>query len=988
MDRARDVTLWLTTLLAIGVTVSARAQSATGTIDGQVVDQSGAVLRGVVITLHQPATGAERTVLSDSTGGFRIPLLPAGVYDLTATLAGFDPTRETGIRLMIGHIVTRRIALRVAGVTQTVNVAGGRALLERSRTHAGATVDETAVQQLPVNGRNFLDFALLTAGVTRDVRAGDLSFAGQRGTLNSLVVDGADNNNTFAGQTIGRTGAGRAPYQFSQDAVQEFQIHANAYAAEYGRAAGGVINVVTKSGTNRWHGSLFEFYRDKALNATNTMSKRDGLPKSPYHYHQFGGTLGGPLRPNRDFFFFNYDGQRNTQPNDVVLSVPSNTPSDPLTLAGIEMLEARAQSWTRRLDQDVFLIKTNHELAVGRLVVRYNHQDFTGVGFETGGFNHSVEHSGDSLVNTRTLNASWSSVSRRNLANELRVQYARDDATGTANSDAPEAVILQGGTPVLFIGRNNFSPRATTIDRVQVADTLVWMRGAHAVKAGVDLQFDRIENFFPGFFSGQYVFQSIASYARGRPDGPGEQYRQSFAGVDTTGPYTRPDVRDYSMFVQDEWQLSPELTLNLGLRYDLMQIAAPPVRNPDAQLAAAGIDTSRLDADVNNWGPRLGAAWSPGTRRFVVRGGAGLFYGRTPAIMPTTAHSQNGVNVVALTFTGSAVPTYPQQFSQPPAAGAAVRPNIYYVDQDFANPRTTQANAAVEWELERHTTLALTALFVEGRQLPRSIDRNLGSLGQRTFTIAGTSDTVSYPFFAAADRPFHNFTRVIALESNAVSRYTGVTVDLHRRFDGSAQWRVAYTLGKVVDTLPDATAVAPGVDDAKFASNPLDFEVDRAAGQNDQPHRLVVSGLVTTNRATSGRPGLSGALARGWWFSGILTAQSGLPYSARVGAVDLNGDGNNRNDLAPGTRRSAFRLPPIVTMDVRVARTLPVKGRAQAQIIWEAFNLFNRANINGVEQNYYTVSFPTLTLMPNAAFGRPQSSAGERIMQLAAKITF
>jgi hypothetical protein len=546
MYRVRHVTLWLITLVALGTPASARAQSATGTIEGQVIDQSGAVLPGVSIAILQPATGLERSVVSDAHGTFRASLLPVGVYELTATLEGFQSQHATDLGLNLGQIITLRFELPVAGITQAVTVAGARSLLERSRTHASATVDATAVQHLPINGRNFLDFALLTAGVTRDVRAGDLSFAGQRGTLNSLIIDGADNNNTFAGQTLGRTGSGRAPYQFSQDAVQEFQINSNAYAAEYGRAAGGIINVVTKSGTNTRHGSLFEFYRDKALNATNTINKQNRRPKSPYHYHQFGGTLGGPLRANRDFFFFNYDGQRNTQPNDVFLSMPSGTPSDPLTLAGIEMLESRAQSWTRKLDQDVFLIKTDHELAAGsRLTVRYNHQDFTGARFEAGGFNHSFEHSGDSRVETRTLNASWSSVSRRNLANELRAQYARDDATGTANSDAPEAVILQRGTPVLFIGRNNFSPRSTTIDRVQVADTLIWTRGAHMAKAGVDLQFDRIENFFPGFFGGQYVFQSIASFARGRPDGLGEQYQQSFAGPGTTGPYTRPDVREY-----------------------------------------------------------------------------------------------------------------------------------------------------------------------------------------------------------------------------------------------------------------------------------------------------------------------------------------------------------------------------------------------------------------------------------------------------------
>ncbi len=202
-------------------------------------------------------------------------------------------------------------------------------VIETNKSQVSSTISETSVQNLPVNGRNFIDFALLTPGVTKDVRSGDISFAGQRGTLNSLVVDGADNNNTFFGQSLGRTGSGRAPYQFSQDAVQEFQVNSNAYSAEYGRAGGAVINVVTKSGTNAFHGSAFEFLRDKKLNANDAINVLRNLPKSPYHFDQFGGTIGGPLRRDKDFFFFNYDGQRNTTPNTVFLNVPANAPTDP-----------------------------------------------------------------------------------------------------------------------------------------------------------------------------------------------------------------------------------------------------------------------------------------------------------------------------------------------------------------------------------------------------------------------------------------------------------------------------------------------------------------------------------------------------------------------------------------------------------------------------------------------------------------------------------
>ncbi len=974
-------------LAVCALTAPARAQSATGSIEGTIVDQTGALMPGVTVTATQPATGASRTVVTDANGIFRIPLLPVGVYDLSAELAGFSSRKFPEITLTIGQTVTLNVQMAISGVAETVNVPGGTPIIETSRTQVSSTITEASVQNLPVNGRNFIDFALLTPGVTRDVRTGDISFAGQRGTLNSLVVDGADNNNTFFGQTLGRTGSARAPYQFSQDAVKEFQVNSNSFSAEFGRAGGAVINVVTKSGTNDLRGSVFEFYRDKALNANNAINELNNRPKSPYHYNQFGGTLGGPIRRNRDFFFFNYDGQRNTQPNVVFLNLPANTPQTPATAAGIARLLPLADSWTRGLDQDVFLIKTDHEINDrNRLTLRYNHQNFTGEGFEAGGNQNAFEHTGASLVKTRTFNASWTSVVGLTFFNELRFQVARDNEPGLANSENPEAVVQEAGTTVLTIGRNNFSPRETTIKRLQIADTTTWLRGQHKLKAGFDFQFDNIYNFFPGFFSGSYTFRSLASFARGRPNAPTESFQQNFAGPNTSGAETRPDVREYSFFVQDEWRLKRDVTVNLGLRYDLMKTEAPPVQNPDPQLAAAGIDTSRLDADTNNFGPRLGLAWHPAGARYVVRGGWGLFYGRTPSIMLGTAHSNNGINIVSLTFTGDAVPTYPQSFSGIPNTGVAARPNIFYVDQDFANSRLMQANAAIEWEIQRNTSLTVTYLFVDGSNLPRSIDRNLGTLGSRTFTVAGSGETFPYHFYGS-DRPFANFTRVIGFESTAESRYNGITFEVNRRLANHLQFRGAYTLGKVDDTVPDATAVVPGNpgDDVKYASNPNDFEADRTAGNNDQRHRFVLSGIYDTNGLAEGVEGFTGALLRNWSFSAIFTAMSGQPYTARVGAVDLNGDGNNRNDIAPGTVRNQFRLPSIVTFDPRISREIPI-GRTQVQLIWEAFNLFNRDNISGVDVTYYSVAGTTLTR--GTLFERPTASSGERIMQLAVKLTF
>ena len=955
--------------LVIAATERARAQSATGTIEGTVVDPSGSVLPGATVTLRQPAAGAERTSVTDQRGVFNSPLLPVGDYELTAALAGFE-SRRIAIRLTVGQTAHVRVALALASVDQIITVSAETPILERSRSHVSATIDEAAVQNLPVNGRNFLDFALLTSGVTRDVRQGDLSFAGQRGTLNSLVVDGGDSNNTFAGQSLGRTGSGRAPYQFSQDAVQEFQVNSNAYSAEYGRAGGGVINVVTRSGTNLMRGSLFEFYRDQALNATSVINELNGQPKSPYHYHQFGGTLGGPLRRNRDFYFLNYDGQRNRQSNLVALNLPSDTPGDPDTLAGIARLQPLAYSWDRALNQNVYLIRTDHQLnASQRLTFRYNHQDFTGEGYENGGAQTSFEHTGASLVHTRTASASWTSLVGSRAVNELRVHYARDHEPGEANSANPEGIVRQSGQLMLLIGRNNFSPRSTTIDRVQVADVVTTQRSTHQVKAGFDLQADRIRNNFPGFFSGRYLFQSLASFSRGRPDGPNESYLQNFPGAGTSGPETSPNLLELALFVEDSWRVRSDLAVNLGLRYDLARMDPPPATNPDPQLAAAGVDTGRFDSDVNNLAPRLGMAWSPRGRSFVVRAGGGLFYGRVPAIL-VSATGNNGVNVISVLFNGPAVPSYPQKFDVLPTTGEPARPNIFYIDQDFSSAKVVQASGAIEWSLGGRTNLAASYLFADGSSLARSIDRNLGTLGERTLTIAGTGETIGYHYFGA-DRPFRNFQRVIAFESNAESRYHGFTLDLHRRFAGNAMFRAAYTLGKVIDTVPDATAVLPGsADDAKYASNPADFEVDRTVGNNDQRHRLVASGVYSMDK---------------WWLSGIFTAQTGLPYSARVNG-DLNGDGNILNNLAPGTRRNAYRLPAVIQVDMRVARDIALGGRMQAQLIAEAFNLFNRDNINGVLATRYALA--GTTLVPTANFGEPSSTAGERIVQLAARITF
>jgi outer membrane receptor protein involved in Fe transport len=983
MFRTARASLALVAVLALCIAAGpALAQSATGSISGTVFDTAGAPLPGAGVTAKNAQTGAARNATTNATGAFQFPLVPVGIYEVAANLQGFTPSRVGKAEVSVGADTTVRLTMSITGVKSAVTVTEEAPVVETSKTEQASAVNETYIQNLPTNGRNFIDFVLTTPGVTKDPRLGDISFAGQRGTLNSLVIDGANNDNTFFGQALGRTGSGRAPYQFSQDAVKEFQVNRNAYTAEYGRAGGAVINVVTKSGTNEFHGSAFEFYRDKGMNANDYINVINGRAISNYHYNQFGASLGGPIVQDQLFFFANYDGQRNTNGQPVILNTSGLNLSDPNTAAGLAKLTPLTDPYDRGQNQDVFLLKADWEAgSAGHLSMRYNRQRFTGVNNENGGTTQSVQHSGDSLVNTDTVTADFTNSFTPSLFNELRGQYAKDSEPGLANSASPEALIQQGAF-AFTIGRNNFSPRETTITRYQVGDAATIIAGNHTFKAGFDWSRDLILNWFPGNFSGSYTFNTVGNYNLGIPI----SYVQAFPGVGTSGPYTDPDLSEIAFFLQDEWRPISNLTLNLGVRYDKQGIAPATVRNPDAQLLAAGLDTSNIPVDDNNVAARLGFAWTPkGQDKTVVRGGYGMFYGRTPSIMIGTAMSNNGINVQTLTFTGAQMPTYPNIFASIPTGVVLPKPTIFVFDPNFQNPLVHQASLGVEHAVTPDIAVALSYLYVKGTHLQRSTDINVGSPGTTTYTDSA-GNTYTIVKYNSADRPFSNFARVIQFQSSAESEYNGATLEINKRFSNNWQARIAYTFGKVIDTKPDATSVVPnGGDDAKQVSDPRNFNVDRAVGDADQRHRLVISTYWSMPyfRNTGG---WQQAVLGGWSLSGILTIASGQPYTPTLTPLtDLNNDGNNRNDIAPGFARNSQNYPMFMSWDPRITKDIPI-GPVNLQLIAEAFNVLNRSNVVGVTQTYWRVTGQTLA--PVSTYGFPTTSAGPRIVQLAAKVIF
>lgn len=995
----------IATIFMVGaIPASAQSQATSGNIEGRVLDPNGAAVPNAAVTATNDATGLEKTTNTNDEGNYRIILLPPGNYTVKVTATGFSST-PAHVVVTVGSQSPLDISLSVgsANVGDVTVTAEGQ-VVETGRTSVATTINQRSIDNLPINGRNFQDFSTLSPGVIRDPRGGDLSVGGQRGTFNSLQVDGVDNNNTFFGQALGRGGV-RPPYQFSEESVQEFQVNQNGFSAEFGRAGGAVINVVTKSGTNDFHGGIFEYFRDESLNSNDPVTKanqaRAGRPnKRPaLRINQFGGRLGGPIKKNRAFFFFTYDGQRSNIPQ--VLDVP-NLGTAPAAARTILIPKLNTYEVGRK--QDVFLGKSDIRINdSNQLTLRYNHQGFTGVNNENNGTLSAEEHSGDSLVKSDTFSGTLVSTLTTRMVNELRFQWARDKEPGQANSDQTEAVINTGGGN-LSIGRNNFSPRETTIKRFQLLDNVSYLRGRSNWKAGLDFNFDRVFNFFPGLFTGSYTFPSYTAFGTNTPSA----YTQNFAGSGTTGGTTKPNLSEYSFFGQNDFRATPKLTLNLGLRYDYESIACPPVRNPDPLLISNGIFTDNCPKDKNNFAPRAGFSYAP-DEKTVIRGGFGLYYGRTPAIVTGTAHSQNGVNVTGINLTAAQIAAaglvYPSILTAPPA-GTSANPNLFLFAADYVQPYTEQGRIGVEREVAHGLSLSATYLYYHGVHLTRTRDINL--FAPVPFARVGP-DGVTYTFqrFASTTvRPISratglSYNRINIFESGAHSVYNGLAIQATQRLTRGFQFIAAYTYSKAKDDRPDQTIVVVGADDAKIVENPVNPGADFGRSDTDLRHRFVFSPVYEWGKIGWSDNAVARALFSDYTFSTIMQFQAGSPYSALVGG-DPNNDGNRSTDRLPGTVRNQFTSPAVYQFDIRLTRVIPLGEKMRIRLIGEAFNIFNRSNVvlvNNIFFNYSGGAAGTLSA-PSAvtAFGTPRSFsspasgtttfASPRQIQLAVKFDF
>ncbi len=640
---ARFSLLWVCAVLFSSISLSQDAS--TGAIRGTVIDASGSRIPGASIALVNAATGFRYGATSDAEGQFSFQLLPPGDYSARATAEKMSPQLTPKLHVDLGAITAIEFKLGVAGSKETITVSGAPPLVETQPSTVSSLIDERAITGLPLNGRRFTDLVLLTPGVTQDPRSltsgsnGDMAFGGIRGFQSSYLVDGGDNNNAFFAQATGRY---RAPYQFSNEVVQEFRVSSNTSGAELGRSGGAVINVVTKSGSNQIHGTGFYFIRNSDFDS----GFADMNFKPHGEQQQFGFTLGGPLKRNKAFFFVGFDQHIFHLPTVVqfdngssaVVPQPGTGPESPgdyepsdqaLVFASAAQLSKQAGQYPSQLLGNAGFLKLDFNLSPKNyLSLRLNTSRYWGnnnvfIDPASPVTTYGIADNGEENVDTETASLALTSELSTRMVSHLRAQFSRDLEWSNSNTDTPLTDlpgILNG------FGRSSLLPRETRQHRAHFAETLSLEGKRNSWKFGGDALLSWIYDFFPSNFGGEYLFYPIKvdpftfvpteggleltplrAYAHEVP----HYYIQNFGSA-----VTHPDTNEYAAFVQDTIRVTQHFALNLGVRYDLQTFTTKGlVSNP------LWPDSGKVPFNPYNFAPRVGLAYAFGEHRPLVSAG-------------------------------------------------------------------------------------------------------------------------------------------------------------------------------------------------------------------------------------------------------------------------------------------------------------------------------------------------------------------------------
>jgi hypothetical protein len=972
--------------LAFPAVSAAQSQATTGIIRGVVTDPAGAPVAGANVVLRETQTGFQRQITTNDRGVFVASLLPLGTYDVTARAVGYSETRRTGIRVSVGGTVD--LVLPLAAVQlQAVVVEATQPVVEASKVESSTRLPQEAIARLPNNGRNYLNLTLLTPNVAivQGPDGDELSIAGQKGIHNNVSVDGADFNNPFFGE---QRGGQRPPFTFNLDAVQEIVVVAGGANAEFGRSSGGFVNVITKSGTNQLLGSAHYYGKDGALSGQPHHGNLR-QPAPDFSQHQFGFTLGGPIKRDRAFFFVAYDQQLYDEVKQT-----SATRMDPALRAWMDtaysgVLGGSSPDYsaiTRTNDARALMAKVNFNFSDRHtLSVKYNYtwsEQVNGT-FDVDPWARSANAVEQDHSNA--INGNLVSYLTSNLANEFRFQYSREDRprpydgprsallgtdpTGTGLRPFPDIAI----GPSYRFGMPFFIPVDYYDTRVQLLDNVSFARGDHFFKLGAEYNKVHSVQTFLGFANSRYIFADVPTFLAFAADpsqiGGVLLYLQQ-AGVGRTvreaGTQDIPQT-EYALYLQDTWKPNPKWTFNYGLRWEA-QIQADPITPPSQVFYSPFIGQSRtrlndrgasvtstfpsdgtIPSDKGMIQPRFGFAFDPGgDGRSVVRGSVGVYNARIPGLNLASSRSTNGS--IGMTyfraFFFGPVPGFNSQLPDNVAPSAVDHPDVFVFNKDFRNPRTLNASLGYEWQVGGDLGASISYTHARTDRLTRFINRNDAAFGS--------------PWDSALTAPgdLNGVTTLTTIESTGKSTYNGVTIGLKRVLDPNFQFQINYTLS--FDKADDDNERDPFTFRYARADS---LQAEYNWSDRDQRHRFNAWTLLH--------------IGGGLFLNSRVSAYSAQPVSEACGA---NNQGNGQRAVTPQSRicpdghilkRNTLRKDnSYFSWDLGLTVPFNLGRRGRLEVIAQVFNVLGAENFREPSQNLLFNFDGTL----RQGFGDPQQA--------------
>ena len=1054
----KNLSVKLMAIFAISLIAGAMGIFAQGTVTGGIVgkvtDPQGAVVPNATVTVTNTQTNAAVTTTTTEDGTYRVSNLQPGTYRVESSATGFAQAKAENIIVEVGRATTVDIPLSVGGASAVVDVPSDAPVINTNDSTNSNNFNQTSINELPINGRRWSEYALLSPATVPDGTFGLISFRGISGLLNNNTIDGGDNNQAFFSEERGRT---RINYVISQAAIREFQVNTSNYSAEYGRSAGGVTNAVTKSGTNEFHGSAFYYNRNSGNGARNPLSFLPILNPSgsgtilvgvkPQDLRQqWGGTIGGPIVKDKLFFFFSYDQQKRKFPgiatfsNQNFLNTPNRTTlmARGLTNAQIDstiaFLASVAGENPRKGDELLFLPKIDWNInSKNQFSISYNRMRWESPnGVQTAPVvQRGRSNWGDDFVSVDSVNARLQTSVSATMLNEFRFQYSRDFERQFSVDPLPgEPSTALGGTrsPGVFItggfefGTPNFLDRASFPDerRKQFADSFTWSHGRHTIKFGGDINFvsDDINNLFRG--AGSYSYNNIndfiIDYVNWRtplPTGSMCATTTRAAGLCYTSQFLQglglPGLKmstiDYNFFAQDDFKITPNFTLNVGLRYEYIKLPDPQIPNSSTQVIpydgrTVAEATSFMPSDKDNFGPRFGFAWDMfGDGKSSLRGGYGIYYGR---IQSSTIYNAlintgnpNGQQQIALSATDTGAPIFPNVL--PPSAVGTVGSAIQFFAKNFQAPLIHQYDIIFERQIMKNTAASISYVGSRGHNLPTFFDLNNVPCAQlavtcpngpvATFTLnGGPFNGQSFTLTQYARVPSIGNQARTRIQSTVTSRYDALILQLNRRFTAGLQFLSSYTLSKSTDTNQNSATFTQ----TNSPYDILDISFDLGPSNFDRRHKFVTSLVWAPTFYKGSESSFRSYVLNGWSFSPIFTAYSGAPYSGTVSGTSLNRTfGDNH---LPNVQRNNFRLPWLINLDARLSKRFKFNETMNLELLAEAFNIPNRTQVFSVDNAMYSRAGNSTTLNYLNTFGTVNGTSStlyrERQIQFAARFQF